>query len=368
MKRKKPSIYINLISEYGVSGTIIFVASGLAILISLIVTGVFIWNFSESVKIGVPSTEKDFTVNGIIGDFFGGVIGSLLSFIGVLLFFLALRLQSKELSLQRKELADTREVFTIQQFENTFFSLLKTQQDIRLNINVTHNKEIVEFDEYSQEHYSSIAVFDYLRSVMRNFRNVIIDDFNELDNIKKVEQPSRQQVERKQELIDEIVALTGENNYESVDTPEKISKAAYRYIYIIYSNQLGHYFRNLYHILLYLQDNEMRDRRFAMANFYSNSSDFSLEYDLGEVAAKYKKYAAFVQAQMNSNELFLLFYNSLFFPKLKNLLYHFNFLENLNTDDLLDPDNDIHLYGEWQSINDIYDAMIFKSKSEILKL
>lgn len=80
---------------------------------------------------------------GTFGDMFGGInaLFSGLAFVGVIA---AILLQSKELELQRKELAETREVLkdqkqqlelqnqTIkkQQFENTFFELLRLRSNI----------------------------------------------------------------------------------------------------------------------------------------------------------------------------------------------------------------------------------------------
>ena len=84
--------------------------------------------------------DKDLT--GMVGDFVGGIVGTLWSLTGVILFFLALRLQSKELSLQIKEMRETRNVFHIQQFESTFFNLIKTHNEIRDSIKIDRNIRI----------------------------------------------------------------------------------------------------------------------------------------------------------------------------------------------------------------------------------
>ena len=68
---------------------------------------------------------------GTAGDMFGGLTAlfSGLAFAGLITTLFMQRqelsLQRKELGLQRNELAQTREVFQIQRFENTFFGLLK---------------------------------------------------------------------------------------------------------------------------------------------------------------------------------------------------------------------------------------------------
>ncbi|WP_294825154.1 putative phage abortive infection protein, partial [uncultured Flavobacterium sp.] len=55
-----------------------------------------------------------------------------------------------------------------------------------------------------------------------------------------------------------------------------------------------------------------------------------------QTSFEYQSFADFIQAQMSIPELFLLFYNSLSFPKFKDLLIQFNALENLPYEHLLD--------------------------------
>jgi len=68
----------------------------------------------------------------MLGEFFGGAVGSIWALAGVILFYLALIYQRRELVLQREELLETRQILAnqsktiqIQQFENTFFQLLE---------------------------------------------------------------------------------------------------------------------------------------------------------------------------------------------------------------------------------------------------
>jgi len=55
-----------------------------------------------------------------------------------------------------------------------------------------------------------------------------------------------------------------------------------------------------------------------------------------EISENIQKYVSFVQAQMSSFELMLLFYNALSFPKMLKLVKTYNFLENLAIEDLID--------------------------------
>lgn len=136
--------FLKFYSKYGFFGIVLMIISILSIIFGIYITFKFLYIISNSVTIINKGGEIDTNLTGMIGDFMGGVVGTIWSFAGVILFFLALRLQSKELGLQIEELRSTREVFSTQQFENTFFNLLKTQNDIRQSV----EHRIENFDSY----------------------------------------------------------------------------------------------------------------------------------------------------------------------------------------------------------------------------
>jgi drug/metabolite transporter (DMT)-like permease len=95
--------------------------------IGIIVIGIVIFKWNESLN---PKSTIASDKIGQLGDFIGGIVGSLWALAGVILFYVALSLQRKEFKLQRLELKATRSVFQqqseqlkIQQRENTFFHL-----------------------------------------------------------------------------------------------------------------------------------------------------------------------------------------------------------------------------------------------------
>lgn len=100
-----------------------FVLSGLAI-ISWFLIRLFCyekhWNISHNINLPVV---------GLIGDFIGGFAGTFFTLVGVLLLF-------ETLALQRKELAESRKVFEKQQFENSFYNLLKLYQEISKTLQI----------------------------------------------------------------------------------------------------------------------------------------------------------------------------------------------------------------------------------------
>ena len=82
------------------------------------------------------------------GDKFG-FINSLFSGLALAVIIYSIILQQKELNLQRKELSDTRQEFKDQNFQTTFFNLIKTQQQIVNEISTT----IVDLKSYNQYSY-----------------------------------------------------------------------------------------------------------------------------------------------------------------------------------------------------------------------
>jgi hypothetical protein len=64
--------------------------------------------------------------------------------------------------------------------------------------------------------------------------------------------------------------------------------------------------------------------------------DFSLSFiQQADIPVINTKYSDFIQAQMSSFEMMLLYYNALAFPKMLELLKKSNFLENLAEEDLI---------------------------------
>ena len=90
---------------------------------------------------------------------------------------------------------------------------------------------------------------------------------------------------------------------------------------------IGHYFRHLYHILSFLSK-EKKSRIEEASEKINHSIDNEI-----------KKFADFVQAQVSTYELFLLFYNALEHPKMRGLMIEFDFFKNI-PDDVLISDED----------------------------
>ena len=147
----------------------------------------------------------DLTSSGQIGDFVGGLSGTLFTLVGVILLF-------ETLALQRKELVESRNVFEKQQFENTFFNLLTLYQ------------EIVKSLQYEEEIYESLPS-------------------NGKDYFKR----------NKQDFINDFVPQIG------IEKNRKAAKNFYTNFYSANKEQVAHYFRTLYRIFRFIKSSNFKD-------------------------------------------------------------------------------------------------------------
>lgn len=256
------------------------------------------------------------------GDYFGGVIGSLWALSGVILFFLAITFQRKELILQRKqlklqheefknqiiELRETKEIFEFQKFENTFFNLLRNQQEILNNVSYTYEvsgqKRL-----YTGRNFFSTAS-KYLRNIYRYINPDQQIDIFKFQNF----------LEENHIYINMDRLIKMKNELPKDAHEDKIVIMAYKIFFWLFYDQVGHYFRHLYNILKYLKSQESVISQFK----------FPLEY------------ASIIQSQMSASELFLTFYDGLYFHKMHKLLNHYDFMENLAIEDLLSNSHQLY--------------------------
>ncbi|WP_394675366.1 putative phage abortive infection protein [uncultured Chryseobacterium sp.] len=290
---------------------------------------------NEALKLQKSSHNlSDQELQGVFGDKFGAVnaLFSALAFAGIIFTII---LQKKELKLQREELSDTREEFikqnktlNRQRFENTFFQLLKLHSDI------VDKLKIKSFDgsDYEKREFFVGAIKEFKYKSNANY--FIYSSLNKLDP----EEISAFKKERNivnsfkskldQEEIKNLLELTDMqiDNFicEPIHNKEKIVAKEYKDFFHRFQYSLGHYFRNLYHIYKYIYITKLiseEDKQF---------------------------YANIVRAQLSTDELVLIFYNSLTpiyyfsdtpnlgFPNFKYLIDKFDILQNMNKRLLLD--------------------------------
>ncbi len=256
---------VGIAITFGLVGLIIFISS------------IFYFNHGEVFDKTRKINSSKF---GDFGSFISGAVGTLWTLVSVILFYITLRLQRKELALQRDELELTRgelqgqknqmvlQNLTLkhQQFENTFFHLL--------NI---HTSIVNSLDLRKAEEKSSVI------SEGRDCFNIFYTRLEYYIKTKGTEQS----INPKSSPIDDTIK-------------------SYYIFYEKNQNNLGHYFRNLYHIIKFVDNSEIQNK---------------------------KTYTNFVRAQLSSHELALLFYNCLSEngeEKFKPLLERYALLKNMN--------------------------------------
>lgn len=220
----------------------------LFIIIGLISISIYFFQFNN----GISNTQADF---GIFGDYIGGILGTLLSILSVVFIYLTYKKQVQFSENQSKQTIH-------QQFEFSFFSLLSNHHSILMAL----KKE-------------NITDYEYIKMTSNELK-IRLSDF-EYD-IQFIKESNRVRVK------------------------ERISNS-YEEIFNLFGQELGHYFRNMYHMMKYIQEAQISKK-------------------------EKKKYFDLIQAQMSNDELYLLFYNAISNygnEKLYPLIIEYSFLENL---------------------------------------
>jgi len=205
---------------------------------------------------------------GTFGDMFGSV-NALFSGLALAGIIFTILLQKKELGLQRIELKETRNEFITQnetlrqqRFENTLFQMISIHHEI--------------IDKLS---FSERSIIDFE-----------ISTYEKRCVIEKAAEDLKLNIEFS---VKQKVVINGKEIYEDIrirNATEAFTylEIAYNDFYFVkYKQLLSHYYRNIYHI-------------------------FKLIFTTNLIAKEQKQfYASIVRAQLSSDELFLILYNSL---------------------------------------------------------
>ncbi len=273
-----------------------------------------------------PVISKHFgqlNMQGTFGDSFGAVnaLFSGLAFGGVIYTII---LQSRELRLQREELRETRQEFKIQnntlklqQFENTFFNLLKTHHDIvnSMSWNALHHRDLI--NNFENELRSKVAA----NEGVFNGREVFNVTYELLKDIK----------------FEGIQKHSWEGDYMAC--------------YELVRTNYGHYYRNLYRLIKFVDENDLiplsQDIRTSVAH-----PQHQQELQYLKHLSKYK-YTCIIRSQLSDYELKWLFYNGLseLGKKFKGYIERYSLLKNLDNTDLHD--------SSWTSNENYYDSSAY---------
>ena len=199
----------------------------------------------------------------------------------------AILLQRRELELQREELDETGETLRKQNFESSFFQLLGNHSALVEGMTIRRGAD---GDYYGRD------AFRYLRGKLG--------------------------------LAYGVASLQTEGDGEiDLDSEMNCISKIYDGFFEEYQPYIGHYFRNLYHIVKFVHENPY----FSQAKSPSDR----------------KTYTSLARAQLSSDELTLLFYNCLVTRnhKFKLLIEKYALLESMRFPSLLNKSH-VFLYCE----------------------
>lgn len=325
------------------------------VIIGLFVLSRFLCLISETYNIGGNLTPEEMAQTGQVGDFIGGVIGSVWALAGVFLYFSALKLQQQELKSQREEMATSQKLLDQQLFEGTFFNLLKAQENIRDNIKAQFPK--IEFKAFSlsvsQYEVYGINFFNIARTEYQAIYNFVASHEYKGTSIHDINEDIENQIGSFYDKFNDIIineelwdtikyyayyeclgTLYGSNEktfktiHES-GNERQICAYAYWLFYHRYEYCLGHYCRHFYNIIKYIDDYKQK----LLSQLNSQSKDY--EKEVQTINDKIHHYFSFAQASLSSYELVMIYYNMLLFPNAEKLYKEYNIFENMHIENLI---------------------------------
>jgi hypothetical protein len=309
----------------GIKNIITFVV--ILLIISVLWGGAWYW--IDAVIVASPSdtiidaaptnTIINAALRGQFGDKFGAInaLFSGFAFAGIIFTLL----------LQRQDLTETRNAMSHERFDNTFFQLLNLHIDItqRLSARGYDGREaFTAFNEYLKKCDPDFHVFCALQKISREKVRHIIDS----RTVDKTTYPEFDDADITNILESLQSGVSAFNNF--LDTTETMHEekiiSAYTKSCIQYIDYFSHYFRNLYHVLKFIDESEL----------ISNTEK--------------SNYSKFVRAQLSEVELVVIFYNSiakiglpgredmeLGYPKMGRLIQKFDTLQNMNPRSIIHP-------------------------------
>lgn len=273
----------------------------------------------------------DSVVFNDFGSFLSGSAGILFTIATTILVYLTYQTQKEELQEARKEATDSRKALEsqartnqLQQFENTFFNLLTNHREVLKSLQETwvRNDNFDEEKTFESKKVIDITV-DFIKTIIggmqiKNPMNVHprkkyleYDGYVPKDFHNCLELQFEFDLQHESDSS-EILTLA----QSKLANPKGLS-LIYEKIYEPNRSSLGHYFRNLFHLVKFVDEYKGFDA------LYSESKEVK---DL-----KYK-YIRLIRAQLSNNELILLALNSItdFGSEFISFIEDYKLLKNTN--------------------------------------
>jgi len=289
---------------------------------------------------------------GAFGDKFGFVnsLFSALAFAGIIY---SIFLQKNELALQRQELSDTRKEFAQQNFETSFFNLLKNQQEITAKIKAKFSSVDGSPTSFETTTYTGLDFFKQAKKELHSiitslqrpgYQTYDYEIFSAIPPPVDEEEDIAFSIEVDSAYTNTRYSISSDDHQKAKDASiPDLSKLTYALFFRKHHTVIGHYFRHLYHIFKFLKSSEDEEIKVV-----------EVAGEVDKIKANFKRYAQFIQAQMSANELLLLYYNCLFFPESKALLLHYGVLDKISKEDLIIPDVNIIPEANLKSISELF--------------
>lgn len=250
----------------------------------------FYWAFFNG------SIEADNGKWGTFGDYFGGTLNPILSFLALIAVLLTIVLQNKELKITRKEMAESGLALQFESFEKNFFEMLRLHvfivDDLTLEVEIVEVTSGPTFEPgHSTTKPSQIkgrACFKYLRDELQVFYDA--------------------------EILGKKITPIEHSQYIKLSYTQFAEK---------YEHKIGHYFRFLYRVFKHINESKLDEKQ-------------------------KKHYSGITRALLSSNELALLFYDCFYVHggKFAELVIKFHVFENMEFDKLLDRKNHMPLFNK----------------------
>lgn len=298
-------------------------------LIYLLLAVVFVWSVGWLLihlflTSAVKGTESSAELRGLFGDQFGAInaLFSGLAFAGIIF---SIFLQNQELKQTKQSLVEQSRASNRQRFDSTFFKLLELHGEITRNLQGNKGREA--FQILNERVVCADDDFGAFCGYRKLDRNQIMDIKNgkaisaevklllKEDDISNIESRLEHGISSCEIFLD-----------STLDMHETKIRSAYIKVAAEYIDDFSHYFRNLYHLLRFINDT-----------------------DLIEDEEK-SSYAKTVRSQLSEQELVALLYNSiskmrlpgrdsmeLGCPKMGHLLLRFDILQNLSKRSVIHP-------------------------------
>lgn len=303
--------------------------------------------------------DADIEVTGQIGDFFGGVVGSIWALAGVLLYFSALKLQNKQLIAQQEDMAQNKSLMSQQQFENIYFGLLRTQQELKSELkgifySIVRNKTSYQVanGEYDANKFFYRLLNEmhllykvYRREHYNSWNKEAVDqelEYYYLRRESEEDDPNFDYVQEIRDMFDRYnlsyltyryrVKKETVEKAQHKDTEELMCKCIYGHVFIAYQEQLGHYFRHLYNIVKFLD----KEKKACLKDIMGKAEEIQLST---QIDRRFEGYFSFIHSMLSTSELAILFYNSLLFPKAEKLYIEYHMFDNLLQEKLLNKEH-----------------------------